>query len=107
VRKNGRGDELIEIPCAEVAKGENPVAALAAAFRQQAGIDAQVHEVLFQRRHNAGSRKRKAWVPVLVFRLTAKSSAVRPSQEFCGCRWLSPRERAGRKLSRKSEWLRQ
>lgn len=106
-RTDSLGRELLEIPCVEVAKGENPVAALASAFRQQAGIDAQVHEILFQRSHNAGSRKRKLWAPVLVFRVTAKSSVVRPSAEFCGYRWLAPKDMAGKRLSRKSEWLRQ
>jgi len=100
------GEELFEIPCVEVMAGENPVAALVASFRAQTGIDAEVHEILFQRRHNAGTRKRRAIIPVLVFKLTAKSHAVRASQEFSGYKWLSPNDMAGKRLSRKSEWLR-
>jgi len=107
VRKNVLGEEMFEIPCVEVMAGDNPVAALYAAFRAQTGIDAQVHEILFQRWHNIGTRKRKARVPALVFKLTAKSHAVRPAPGFCGCRWLAPADMAGKKLSRKSEWLRQ
>ncbi|MFA6214752.1 MAG: NUDIX domain-containing protein [Candidatus Micrarchaeia archaeon] len=107
VRKNALGEELLEVPCVELMAGENPVAALAAAFRAQAGIDAQVHEILFQRRHNAGTRKRRTVVPALVFKVTAKSHAVRPSPEFCGYRWLAPADMGGKKLSRKTEWLRQ
>jgi len=106
VRKNERGEELLEIPCVEVMAGENPVAALVKAFHAQAGIDAEVHEILFQRRHNAGTRKRRAIVPALVFKLTAKSHAVKVAPEFCGYRWLAPKDMAGKKLSRKSEWLR-
>jgi hypothetical protein len=106
VRKNERGEEMLEIPCVEVMKGENPVAAINAAFRAQTGIDAQVHDILFQRAHNVGTRKRKARVPALVFKLTAKSHAVLPSGEFSGYRWLAPADMAGKKLSRKSEWLR-
>ena len=106
VRKNERGEELLEIPCVEVMRGDNPVAALYAAFRAQTGIDAQVHEILFERRHNAGTRKRRAVVPALAFRLTAKSHAVKPSPEFSGYRWLAPEDMKGRKLSRKAEWLR-
>ena len=105
-RKNVLGEELLEIPCVELMAGVNPVAALAAALRAQAGIDAEVHDILFQRRHNAGTRKRRAIVPVLVFKVTAKSHAVRPAPEFCGYKWLSPSDMAGKKLSRKSEWLR-
>ncbi len=106
-RKNVLGEELLEMPCVEVMAGENPVAALHAAFRAQTGIDAEVHDILFQRRHNAGTRKRRAIIPVLVFKLTAKSHAVRASPEFSGYRWLSPGDMGGKKLSRKSEWLRQ
>jgi len=106
VRKGALGEELFEIPCVEVFAGDNPVAALAAEFFRQAGIDAQVHEVLYQRRHNAGTRKRKAVVPALVFKLTAKSHAVKAAPEFCGYRWLAPSDMAGRKLSRKADWLR-
>jgi len=105
-RKNALGQELLEIPCVEVMAGDNPVAALCTAFRAQTGIDAEVHEILFQRRHNAGTRKRRAAIPVLVFKVTAKSHAVRPAQGFCGYRWLAPEDMAGKKLSRKSEWLR-
>ena len=106
VRKNLLGEELLEIPCAEVMPGENPVAALVAAFRAQAGIDAEVHEILFQRRHNAGTRKRRAIIPALAFKVTAKSHAVRVAPEFSGYKWLAPKDMAGKKLSRKSEWLR-
>jgi len=106
VRRGREGEELLEIPCVEVARGENPVAALCGAFRRQTGIDAQVHGILFERKHNAGTRRRRAAVPALVFRLTAKSHSAAPSPEFCGFRWLAPGDMEGRKLSRKSEWLR-
>ena len=106
VRRNVLGEEIFEIPCVEVMAGENPVATLVAAFRQQTGIDAEVHGILFQRRHNAGTRKRRAMVPALVFKLTAKSHAVTPSQGFCGYKWLAPADMGGKKLSKKSEWLR-
>ena len=107
VRKGVLGEELLEVPCVELAAGENPVAALVAAFRAQAGIDAEVHEILFQRKHNAGTRKRRAVIPVLVFKLTAKSHAVRAAPGFAGYKWLSPSDMGGKKLSKKSEWLRQ
>jgi len=106
VRKNALGEEMFEVPCVELMAGVNPVAALVAAFRQQTGIDAEVHEILFQRRHNAGTRKRRAIIPALVFKLTAKSHSVRLAPEFCGYKWLSPADMGGKKLSRKSEWLR-
>jgi len=106
VRRNERGEELLEIPCVEVMAGENPVAALVAAFSRQTGIDAEVHGILFQRRHNAGTRKRRAFVPALAFKLTAKSHAVKPAQGFCGYKWLAPADMGGKKLSKKSEWLR-
>ena len=106
VRRGVLGEEMFEVPCVELMAGENPVAALAAAFRAQTGIDAEVHGILFQRRHNAGTRKRRAIVPALVFKVTAKSHAVKPGAGFCGYKWLAPGDMGGKKLSRKSEWLR-
>ena len=105
-RRSVLGEEMLEIPCVDVMQGENPVAALSAAFRAQTGIDAEVHEILFQRKQNAGTRKRRAIIPVLVFKLTAKSHAVRAAPEFCGYKWLEPKDMGGRKLTRRSEWLR-
>lgn len=106
VRKNQLGEEQLEMPCVEIFASENPVAALTAAFHTQTGIDAQVHEILYQKRHNAGTRKRRAIVPALVFKLTAKSHACRPASEFSGYRWLEIGQLAGKKLSRKCEWMR-
>ncbi|VVB99593.1 Uncharacterised protein [uncultured archaeon] len=87
-RVNALGQETVELPCVLLQKGENPVAALASEFRRQTGIDAQVHEILFERKTNVGSRKRKSFAPVLVFKITAKSASVRVAPEFSGYRWL-------------------
>ena len=104
-RTDARGIETVELPCCLLQKGENPVAALSAEFRRQAGIDAQVHEVLFERRHNAGSKKRKAWVPALVFKVTAKSAACRPAPEFSGYRWLERSDLKKFRLAKNCFWL--
>ena len=106
VRRNFRGDETVELPCVLLMKGENPVAGLTEAFRQQTGIDPQVHEILFERRHNAGSRKRKNWVPVLVFKITAKNASARPSKEFAGFRWIASDDLGKFKPGKNCEWLR-
>lgn len=106
LRKDEKGEERLEIPCVEVMAGDNPVAALAASFRAQTGIDAQVHEILFQKKHNAGTRKRRAIVPALVFKLTSKSHSVRASGEFSGYRWLEQKDMLGKKLTKNAEWLR-
>jgi hypothetical protein len=106
VRIDEKGQERLEMPCVEVMQGENPVAALATAFRAQTGIDAQVHGIKFERRHNAGTRKRRALVPALVFELSAKSHAVKVAPEFSGYRWLEQKDLMGRKLAKKAEWLR-
>ncbi len=105
VRKNAKGEETVELPCVLLQRGENPVAILAAEFRRQAGIDAQVHEILFERRHNAGSRKRKHWIPALAFRLTAKNTGCTPSPEFSGYRWLSPEDLAKHRKAKNATWL--
>jgi hypothetical protein len=106
VRKDERGREMLELPHALVKAGENEVLALTAAMREQAGIDAQVHEVIKQGKHNAGSRKKKRWVPALGFRATAKSAKVSLGKGFAGFRWIALREIGNVKLGRNSEWLR-
>ena len=104
-RKNTLGIETIELPCILLQKGENPVAALTSEFKRQTGIDAQVHEVLFERRHNIGSRKRKVFVPVLVFKITARNATAKPASEFSGYKWLEKKDLAGKKLARNTLWL--
>jgi len=104
-RGDAHGVERLEMPCIEVFPGEDPVQRLAVEFRRQTGIDAQVHEIAYEGKHNAGSRKRKSWVPCLVFRVTAKSMRASPPPEFSGFRWLKPDEAKGMRLSRRSEWL--
>ncbi len=104
-RKNKDGVETVELPCCLLFKGENQVARIVEEFRRQTGIDAQAHEVLFERRYNAGTRKRKLFIPVLVFKLTAKSHAAKPAAEFTGYKWLTSDGLAGQKRARNLLWL--
>ena len=106
VRRNLKGVETVELPCVLLMKGDNPVAQLTEAFRHQTGIDPQVHEILFEKRHNAGSRKRRNFVPVLVFRITAKSASAKPSKEFSGIKWIASEDLGKFKPSRNCDWLR-
>ena len=106
VRRNLKGVETVELPCVLLLNGENPVARLTEAFWQQTGIDPEVHEILFERRHNAGSRKRKNWVPVLVFKITAKSASAKPSSEFSGYRWIASEDLGRFKPGKNCDWFR-
>ncbi|VVB98103.1 Uncharacterised protein [uncultured archaeon] len=103
-RKNGEM-ETVELPYAIIPQGSNPVAALTEVFLAQLGIDAQVHETIYETRHNAGSRKNKRWVPALVFRITAKSAFAKPAAGL-GYVWLSLDDARGKRLARNSEWMR-
>ena len=105
LRTDRLGIETLELPCILLQKGENPVASLTSEFRRQTGIDAQVHEVLFERRHNAGTRKRKVFVPVLVFKVTAKSPSCHPAAEFSGYRWLERSDLKKFRLAKNCLWL--
>lgn len=105
VRRNMQGIETVELPCILLQKGENPVAALQAAFRAQTGIDAQVHEILFEKRWNAGTRKKKAWIPALIFKITAKNASVRCSPEFSGYKWLFEKELAKHRHARTMQFF--
>ena len=104
-RKNQLGVETVELPCVLLYAGENQVARLTEDFRIATGIDAQVHEVLFQRSHNAGSRKRKALIPALVFRMTAKNAFAKPGEKFSGFRWIASADLSKFKLARICSWL--
>lgn len=104
-KKDEKGNETIELPCVPIYAGENPAAAAVGALKEQAGIDAQAHEIIMRGKHNVGSRKRKEIVPVLVFRMGAKNVPAKVSSAFCGYRWLEEKQAATRKFSRKCEWL--
>jgi hypothetical protein len=105
IRKNRIGTEYFELPHALLVKGDNPVTVLTKTFLSETGIDAQVHEIILEAKHNVGSRKRKKFIPAAAFRITAKSSRVSLSREFSGFRWV-PRDKVGKlKLSRQAEWL--
>jgi hypothetical protein len=105
-RKTPLGVETVELPCVLLKKGDNPVSSLAAEFHRQTGIDGQVHRVLFEKKHNAGSKKRKYWIPVLAFEVTAKNTSAKPAKEFSGYKWIFGEELGKHKLARNASFLR-
>jgi len=102
------GEFVFELPSVLVYSGRSPVAEIRAEFSRQTGIDGEIHEISLEGRFNAGSRKRKVWVPALGFKVTSKNRAAHPSSEFAGFKWLSLDEVRNKKLKlgRNSEWLR-
>lgn len=104
--KDSHGIERLEMPCILVYSGRSPVAEIKAEFPRQTCIDAEIHEIIIEERHNAGTRKRRNWVPCLVFKVTAKNRKANPSKEFSGYKWLSLEDAKKQKLGRKTEWLR-
>ena len=105
-RKDRLGKETIELPCVLVLRGENQVASISSAFNTKTGIDGQIHEVIFESRFNFGSRKRKNWLPVLCFRVTAKNMSAHPSAEFSGFAWRTNEDARKERLGRDLEWFR-
>ncbi len=107
VRKNHAGIGCLEMPCVLVYGSADPVSALKEEF-SKFGIDAHVKGIVSQGTHNAGSRKRKHWAPVLVFEADAKSvrPAFMPGSGITGFKWASLEQARGMKLSRLSEWIR-
>ncbi len=106
LRKDANGAERIELPCVLVLSGRSPHAEAGMEFRRQTGIDGEVHEVVLEGRYNAGSRKRRSFVPALAFKVTARERFAKPSTEFSGFKWLRIEEALRMRLSRNSEWLR-
>lgn len=98
--------QRLEMPCVLVPSGRSPYAEIKEAFPRMTGIDAEIGDIVIEGRHNAGSRKRRNWVPVLVFRVSAKNRFAKPSPEFSGFKWLSLEDAKGQKLGRNAEWLR-
>lgn len=101
---NHEKKETYEIPCFLHFSGDVSKQ-LSAEFLKQTGIDAEVLEIIIETRHNAGSRKKKHWVPCLVFKMRAKSMKAKISDEFSGYKWMSINEAKKLKLSRNCEWI--
>ena len=104
IMKDQQGTERLEIPCF-LAYSDADVMRLAQEFREQTGIDGEVGEITIQTKNNAGSRKKKSWVPCLVFRMTAKNRTAKPTKRFSGFRWLSLDDAKKQKLWRNTEWI--
>jgi len=98
--------ELLELPCVLVEKGRNPVAELKEWVMLKTSIDAQVQEPKMEGKFNAGSRKKKKWIPAIGFRVSAKNLSARVSGEYSGVKWISIDEAKKERLGRKAEWIR-
>jgi len=103
-RLDANGIERLEMPCI-LNYGEDPVTQLTQEFRRQTGIDGEIGEIVFEARHNAGSRKKKVWIPCLVFKIMARNTRITLAKEFSGFRWLSVEDVKKEKLDRKLEWI--
>ncbi|HID73132.1 TPA: hypothetical protein EYP38_04270, partial [Candidatus Micrarchaeota archaeon] len=57
VQKDRHGVERLELPHVLVYPGQDPAALLKQAFEEQAGIDAEIGDIIRESRHNAGSRR--------------------------------------------------
>ncbi len=102
--KDRQGTERLEMPCLLLYSGD-PVSQLTEAFREQTGIDGEVGGMALETRHNAGSRKRKRFIPCLVFRIRAKGMKTRPAPQFSGYRWLSLEDAKKEKPGRNAKWI--
>jgi hypothetical protein len=105
-RMDRHGIERLDMPCVLVPSGRSPVAEIKEKFQEQTGIEGVVHEIALERRHNAGTRRRRNWIPCLVFKITARERRAKPSKEYSGFKWLSFEDAKKQKLARTLEWLR-
>ena len=96
IGKERYGKKRLVLPWAKIEGRRDPVAEIKKAFLEQSGIDGQVHEPLFEGRYNAGSNKYKKWIPLLVFKVSAKKMNCVPPKEFEGFRWLSVKDALGK-----------
>lgn len=105
VRTDSSGIQRIELPCVLVHSGRSPLAEIKAFFQKATGIDGEMHETILEGRHNAGSRKRRNWIPALGFKVTARNRSTKPSAEFSGFRWLSLEEAKRQRMARECVWI--
>ncbi len=104
ISKDQNGTERLELPCF-FAYSDADIMRLAEEFKEQTGIDGEVGEVEIKTRHNAGSRKRKKWIPCLVFKISARNRTTRASSKFSGFKWLVLDGAKKYRLSRNVEWI--
>lgn len=103
--KDRQGTERLELPHI-YNHGGNMISQLAEAFMGQTGIDAEAGDVIKESRHNAGSRRRRQYIPCLAIRMRAKSKRASPAGGFSGFKWLSLEDAKKEKLGRSTEWIR-
>lgn len=106
IRKDEHGAERYEMPSVIVQSGRSPFAEINETFKRTTGIDGQVHEIVMNAKFNAGSKRRRMVIPVVVFKITARERFAKPSSEFSGFKWLTFEEAKKQKLSRNTEWIR-
>ena len=104
-RIKAAGQLELVLPGCELEPRADPVASLVGAVRQQTGIDGQVMGVAREERVNVGSRKNRKMVPLLVFKVVAKSNRVSLGSGFAGFKWLFPIEARKRKLAKNALWV--
>jgi len=104
-RKTSDGIEEICLPCVEVRKGEDSVGAATVEFHRATGIDGYVSGAAFTGEHNCGTRKRKAWIPALGFKIEAKNMKAAPSSEFSGAKWLEYDDAKKLRIAKNSIWI--
>ncbi len=95
----------LSLPSAFVKAGQDPVSALSIAVREQTGIDCQIGEISAQAKYNAGSKKHKRVIPLLIFSASAKNFKCTPSSEFLGCQWLPVALARKQPLAKNAHWL--
>jgi hypothetical protein len=105
-KKDRHGIVRLELPWIYGHTNVNPVGELAEAFLKYTGIEGQVGEIIYETRHNAGSRRRKRWIPCFVFQVTARNRRAEPGGGYTSFRWLSIDGAKKEKLGRQLEWLR-
>ncbi len=89
MRRDMNGIERVLLPCVMVYSGNNPVAKMGEEFLLQTGIEAQVEGIAFEGRYNYGNKRKKAFIPLLVFAVKARRMQAKPGPGFAGFRWLS------------------
>ncbi len=105
IRTDSSGLERLELPSCIVYSGRSPFAEIKAEFQRQTGIEGQVGEIIYEGSVNAGSNKKKNFVPVLVFKIIARERRANPSSEFSSFKWLDVEAAKQYKIARNTQWI--
>lgn len=102
--------ETLDLLSVKLEKGNEPTLFLKEEFRDLFNMEVSVDQIIYEAKTNAGSKKHKSFVPLLVFKVEARNRTARISESaiakgVVGYKWLSLLDAKKQKLSKNCTWI--